>query len=38
MKANANFSRTLVVLAVGLLVAVAVALSGVALRSAETQE
>ena len=38
MKANANFSRTfLVVLAVGLLVAVAVALSGVGLRTAETQ-
>jgi probable HAF family extracellular repeat protein len=37
MKANANFSRILVVLAVGLLVAVGVALSGVGLRSAETQ-
>src|SRR5215207_10533842 len=37
MKANANLSRTLVVLAVGLLVAVGVALFGVGLRSAETQ-
>jgi probable HAF family extracellular repeat protein len=37
MKAKANYFRTLVVLAVGLLVAVAVALFGVGLRSAETQ-
>jgi probable HAF family extracellular repeat protein len=37
MKAKVNLSRTLVVLAVGLLVAVAVALSGVGLRTAETQ-
>jgi len=37
MKANASLSRTLVVLAVGLLVAVGVALFGVGLRSAETQ-
>src|SRR5215203_4467060 len=38
MKVKANLFRTLVVLAVGLPVAVAVALSGVGLRSAETQE
>jgi probable HAF family extracellular repeat protein len=37
MKAKANYFRTLVVLAVGLLVAVAVALFGVGLRTAETQ-
>ena len=38
MKAKMNLSRTLVLLAVGLPVVVAVALSGVGLRSAETQE
>src|SRR5215216_3635945 len=37
MKAKANLFRTLVVLPVGLLVAVAVALFGVGLRTAETQ-
>jgi probable HAF family extracellular repeat protein len=37
MKAKVNLSRTLVVLAVGLLVAVAVALFGVGLRTAEPQ-
>jgi ABC-type transporter Mla subunit MlaD len=37
MKAKANLFTTLVVLPVGLLVAVAVALFGVDLRTAETQ-